>query len=265
MKKFNKPWLRSCKPIRWIALASFLVFTLGNTMAQPNPKEIVRKADDKFRGEKTSISQMSMKIVRPTWERTVSFKSWIKGTGYAMTLVTAPAREAGQTFLKRGNEMWNYNPRISRMIKMPPSMMSQGWMGSDYTNDDILKESSIVVDYNHELLGTETVRDYECYKIKLTPKKDAAVVWGKIIMWISKDSYFFIKSEYYDEEEYLVKTELGYDIREMDGRKIPTVMEIVPVEEEGHKTVVNIERIEFNKSIQDGFFSQQNMKRVSRR
>jgi outer membrane lipoprotein-sorting protein len=122
-----------------------------------------------------------------------------------------------------------------------------------------------VVDYNHELQGIETVRGYECYKVKLTPKKNAAVVWGKIIMWISKNSFFFIKSEYYDEEEYLVKTELGYDIQEMDGRQIPTTMEIIPAEEEGHKTVVNIESIEFNKPIQDNFFSQQNMKRLSRR
>ena len=115
----------------------------------PSPREIIRKADEKFNGEKTSTSHMSMTIVRPTWERTIEFKNWTSGRDFALTLITAPAREKGQSFLKRENEMWNWNPTISRLIKLPPSMMSQGWMGSDYTNDDILKESSVVNDYHH--------------------------------------------------------------------------------------------------------------------
>jgi hypothetical protein len=108
--------------------------------------EIIRMADEKFNGEKSGISTMIMTIIRPSWERTVEFKSWTQGRANALTLITAPARDEGQTFLKRGEEMWNWNPAINRLIKLPPSMMSQGWMGSDYTNDDILKESSIVND-----------------------------------------------------------------------------------------------------------------------
>ena len=98
-----------------------------------------------------------MKIVRPTWERTVSFKMCSKDRDYSLTLVVDPVKEKGQTFMKRKNEMWNYVPKIGRLIKLPPSMMSQGWMGSDYSNDDILKESSIVVDYTHEISGTEII------------------------------------------------------------------------------------------------------------
>jgi hypothetical protein len=102
---------------------------------------------------------MAMKIIRPTWKRTIEFKNWSFGREFALTLITSPAKEAGQTFLKRGPEMWSWNPSISRLVKLPPSMMSQGWMGSDYTNDDILKESSVVKDYTHEIVGEENIGD----------------------------------------------------------------------------------------------------------
>ncbi len=227
-----------------------------------SPKEIVRKADEKFNGEKTSNSLMAMTIVRPTWERTIEFKNWTSGREYALTLITAPAKDKGQSFLKRHNEMWSWNPTISRLIKLPPSMMSQGWMGSDYTNDDILKESSVVNDYDHAIIGEEELDGRMCYKIKLVAKEEAAVIWGHQIRWIDKKDFLFLKSELYDEDEYLVRTELGSDIKTMDGRMIPTRIELIPAEEEGQMTILEIREIQFNAPLKDSFFSQQNMKRV---
>ncbi|MCX6325661.1 MAG: outer membrane lipoprotein-sorting protein [Bacteroidia bacterium] len=224
--------------------------------------DIVRKADEKFNGEKSSIMVMSMTIIRPTWQRSVEFKNWSLGKDFALTLITAPAKDIGQTFLKRGTEMWSWNPSISRLIKLPPSMMSQGWMGSDYTNDDILKESSIVTDYTHEIIGEENIGGRICYKIKMVAKEDAAVVWGHQIRWIDKKELLILKAELYDEDGYLVRTESGSDIKLMDGRVIPARLELTPAEEKGNKTVVEIKDIKFNVSIEDGFFSQQNMKNV---
>lgn len=249
------------KTTKRITLLLILVTSYVFTHAQ-NATEIIKKADEKWNGEKSSESKMTMTIIRPAWERTVEFKSWTKGRDYALTLITAPAKEKGQTFLKRGTEMWNWMPSISRMIKLPPSLMSEGWMGSDYTNDDILKESSIVVDYTHQIIGSETIDGWECWKIEMTPKEDAAVVWGKVIKWISKKEYLMMKSEYYDEDEYLIKTELASDVKIMDDRKIPTRLEIVPADKEKQKTVVIITEMKFNNPINDSFFSQQNMKRV---
>jgi outer membrane lipoprotein-sorting protein len=228
----------------------------------PSPREIIRKADEKFNGEKTSTSIMTMTIVRPTWERTLSFKNWTSGRDYALTLITAPARDKGQSFLKRENEMWTWNPTISRLIKLPPSMMSQGWMGSDYTNDDILKESSVVNDYDHEIVSEEEYEGRLCWKIRMTAREDAAVIWGHQIRWIDKKDFLFLKSELYDEDGYLVRTELGSDIKSMDGRLIPTRIELIPAEEENQKTIIEIKEIRFNEPIKDSFFSQQNMKRV---
>jgi len=227
-----------------------------------NATEIIKKADNKWNGEESSQSTMTMTIVRPTWERTIQFKIWTLDRDFSMTLITAPAKEKGQAFLKRETEMWNWMPTISRMIKLPPSMMADGWMGSDYTNDDILKESSLVVDFDHKIIGSETIDGWDCWKIEMLPKEEAAVVWGKIIKWISKDEYLMMKSEYYDEDDYLVKTELGTEVKTMDDRKIPSRIEIIPADKENQKTIIVIDEIKFNVSIQNSFFSQQNMKRL---
>lgn len=240
----------------------FTGFLLTESLQAQDATEIVKRADDKMRGEESGISVMSMRIIRPTWERTLEFKSWDKGTEKSLVLITAPAKEKGQTFLKLDREMWSWNPTISRTIKLPPSMLSQGWMGSDFTNDDLLNQRSVVNDYTHKIIGEEKLENRDCYKIELLPKEDAPVVWGKINLWITKTDDLLLKSEYYDEDGYLVKTELGKEIKNMSGRIIPTVYELIPADEEGNKTVVTFESIQFNVPIDDSFFSIQNMKRV---
>jgi outer membrane lipoprotein-sorting protein len=224
--------------------------------------EIVRRADEKFKGEKSSYSTMIMTIVRPGWQRTIEFENWSLGNRYTLTHITAPAKEAGQTFLKRESEMWSWNPSISRLIKLPPSMMSQGWMGSDYTNDDILRESSVVNDYNHEIIGEESIGGRLCYKISMTAKENASIVWGKQIQWIDKKEFLIMKAELYDEDGYLVRTENCSDVKIMDGRSVTSRIELVPEDEPENRTVIVIKDIKFNIPVEETFFSQQNMKNV---
>ncbi|GBD87234.1 hypothetical protein BMS3Abin03_01161 [bacterium BMS3Abin03] len=226
-----------------------------------NATEIVKKANDLVMG-KTSQGINKMKVVRPDWSREVTMKVWSKGTDYYMILITAPAREKGQVFLKRKNELWNWMPSIGRMIKIPPSMMMQSWMGSDFTNDDLLKESSIVVDYTHKIIGSEKVDGYDCYKIELTPKPNAAVVWGKILMWVSKKGYYELQIEYFDETGTLINKQLGSEIKKMGSRTLPTKFTMIPMDKKGNKTILKLINVVFNKPIPDRFFSQQNMKRL---
>jgi len=239
-----------------------LIMALGSVSASAqDATEIVNKANELMRGQ-SNESVMTMKIIRPKWERTLQFKGWSKGTEYSLIYVLAPAKEKGQVFLKRGKEIWNWVPSIERMIKIPPSMMMQSWMGSDLTNDDLVKESSIVEDYNHKIIGEEKIDGYDCYKIELIPKEDAAVVWGKIITWISKEHYYTLKNEYYDEDGYLVNVETLSKIKKMGDRTLPTYYEIVPVDKKGHKTTMEFNDVKFNVPIKDSFFSIQNMKTV---
>lgn len=237
-----------------------LLFTSSILFAQ-DAKTIVQKANDLAIG-KTSQGTNTMTLVRPDWTRDVTMKIWSKGLDYYMILITAPAREKGQVFMKRHNEMWNWVPSINKMIKIPPSMMSQSWMGSDFNNDDLLKESSIVKDYTHTIIGSDTVGGFDCYKIELIPKPEAAVVWGKIITWISKKEYYQLKAEYYDESEELINKQIASEVEQLGDRKLPAKMVMMPVDKPGNQTILKMVEMVFDKEIPDNFFSQQNMKKV---
>lgn len=226
-----------------------------------NADEIIRRADEKNRGL-SSQGILTMTVIRPDWTRTITMKSWSKSKDYSLVLITAPAKDKGQVFLKIKTEMWNWVPSIDKTIKIPPSMMLQSWMGSDFTNDDLVKQSSIVVDYTHKMLGKEKVRDMDCYKIELIPLPDAAVVWGKVIMWITVNGFDQWMAEYYDEDNKIVNISNNYDIRRMGDREIPTRIEMAPQNKKGQKTILHIDEMKFNTGIDESFFSQQNMKKI---
>jgi len=239
----------------------FLLFLLTSISYSQDASKIVKRANDNSLGI-TSQGISKMTIERPDWSREVEMKSWSKGQDYYLIYITSPARDKGQVFLKRKMELWNWMPSIGRMIKLPPSMMMQSWMGSDFTNDDLLKQSSIVEDYIHEIIDEEKIEDYDCWKIKLIPKPDAAVVWGKIILWIAKENYLELKVEYFDETEELVNTMIGSKVKNIGDRFIPTKLEMMPTDKPGNKTIFEYIEIEFDKKIDDRFFSKQNMKRI---
>lgn len=242
-------------------LLGALLALVGNAQAQ-NATEIVKKADERLQG-KSSQGVMTMTIIRPKWRRTVEMKSWSKGSNFSLILIKKPVRDKGSGYLKRGKEMWNWLPKVGRVVKMPPSMMNQSWMGSDFTNDDLVRQSSIVVDYTHKIVGSQTLEGRDCYKILLTPKPNAPVVWGKVEMWISKKDFLQLQSKMYDEDGYLVNTMRGSKIKNLGGRVLPSYMEMIPADKPNQKTVLEYKRMVFDKPISDGFFSVQNMKRVN--
>ena len=224
-------------------------------------KEIIKMADDKMQGV-SNKSVMKMTIIRPTWKREITMKGWALGREYSLILITAPARDKGSAFLKRDNEMWNWQPSIDRVIKLPPSMLLQSWMGSDFTNDDLVKESSVVNDYDQTIEQDTAINGMECYKIKMIPHEDAAVVWGKVVVYIDKVNINQLLVYYYDEDDFLVNTMVLSKIQEMGGRIIPTHLEMIPADEPENRTVIDYLDMEFDLKISESFFSLQNMKRI---
>ncbi len=247
--------------MRKIKLILLLLLILCITGLAQDATEIIRKSDELMRA-KSSIAEMSMQIIKPEWSREMRMKVWALEPDFTLVLITAPARDRGTVTLKRKQEVWNYLPSVRRTIKIPPSMMLQGWMGSDFTNDDLVRQSSIVVDYKHTLVAKEKLDGYDCYKIKMIPRPEAGVVWGKVLIWITQKGYMQLRAEYYDEDDLLVKTMRGTAVKKMDGRTIPTHWEMVPAEKQGQKTVLIYHSIRFNPKIRDSFFSLQNMKRL---
>lgn len=238
-----------------------VLLTYAFSATSQTATEIVQKAEEKFRGS-TSIVALKMEIIRPTWKRTLELKAWMKGDDYALLLITAPVKEKGIVYLKRKNEVWNWIPALERNIKLPPSMMSESWMGTDFTNDDLVKESSTLVDYSHRFMADTVVDGRSCYQILMTPKKEASVVWGCVTLCIDKKDLLELYSRFYDEDNYLVHTVHAYDYRTMDGRLLPTRFELIPTEKPGHKTVMIYQSVLFNRPMEEGFFTTQNMSNI---
>ncbi|HIF5952420.1 TPA: outer membrane lipoprotein-sorting protein [Vibrio parahaemolyticus] len=240
-----------------VAALLFLLFT--SLSYAESAFDIVQKSDQAMRG-KSSYSEATMEIVRPDWIRSMTMKSWTKGTELSLVLVTAPAKDKGSASLKRHREMWNWVPSIERIIKIAPSMLSQSWMGSDFTNDDLINQSSIVVDYQHALVGNDSFEGDKVWVIEATAKPDAPVVWNKVSLWISQSTYLQRKVEFYDEFDERVNVLTTYDVKELGGRKIATRMEMKPVDKPGNKTIFTTHQAQFDFDINDDFFSQQQMK-----
>ena len=246
-----------------ICLLLFLLVTLvpPPVKAQETARQIIEKTEQQMRGE-TMYSELTMTTVRPRYTRDVIMKTWSKGEDFSLILITAPARDKGTAFLKRQKEIWNYVPNIDRMIKMPPSMMSQSWMGSDFSNDDLVRESSTISDYRHSILREEVYQGRSCWVLELIPKPESSIVYGKVLLWIDKQHYIQLKIENYDEDGSLVSTLLFSEVKLMGGRTMPSLMEMVPAGKPNQKTVIRYTDARFNAPIEESFFSVQNLKNI---
>jgi len=245
------------------SITVFLLFTICNTQiySQETAVSILRKVEQQMRGESSYI-EMTMTTIRPRFTREISMKTWSKGQDYSLILITSPARDKGAAYLKRGNEIWNYSPNIDRMIKMPPSMMSQSWMGSDFSNDDLVRESSIIEDYAHRILREEVYQGRQCWVLELIPKPESTIVFGKVLIWVAKDLYVQMQIQNFDERNRLVSTILFSEIKNLGGSMLPAVLEMIPADKSNHKTIIRYNSAQFNIPIDEQFFSVQNLKNV---
>ena len=251
--------------ILFIIFISSFAFSFNNQNANAaqskSVNDILKSAANNFRA-KTMYTETKMILVRPSWKREISMKSWSKSDDYTLVLITSPEKEKGITFLKRKKELWNWIPSIERLVKLSSSMMGEAWMGSDFTNGDIIRDSSIEKSYKYKLDKTENIRGTNCYKVIFTAKENAAVVWGQILTWISVDDYVQHKTEFYDEDNVLINTINAYDIKLFGKRKLATRLEMIPESKPGYSTIMTIQKYEFEIPIKDSFFTQENMKVV---
>ena len=208
---------------------------------------------------KTSISTVKMTIHRPDWERAITIKAWTKGQNDSIFWIIAPPKDKGNGTLKKKREMWMYNPKINRAIKIPPSMMSQAWMGSDFSNDDLSKTESLINDYSHEIVGTETHEGKKVYLIKSMPKPEAPVVWGMQRLKIRED-YIFLRQEFYDEDLKLVKALTALQIRMLGGKLFPRVWKMQKADVKDEYTVLEYEELFFDQALPDRLFTLTSLK-----
>lgn len=237
-----------------------LTSAFTSLLLSQSAREIVATSEDLLKGE-TSKGTFRMTISTPDYMRTMEINSWWIGNEKALIVITSPRREAGNKTLKVKNELWMYLRNTETTIKVPPSMMLQSWNASDFTNDDLVRESSIVDDYTMEIVSEERIAEAPTWKIELLPKPTAPVVWGKIYHWIRKGDFLPTRTEYYDEKGTLVRTMEYSNFKEFDGRKIPATWTMINNAKPGRETRFEYLDIDFNVKISDRIFSFQELEK----
>ena len=251
-----------CAPARdairlWFIVAlvsSWFMAAPSVIAAELTGKEIIKRSDDLLRGD-SSYGFYRMTVTTPSWQRTYELTAWVFKREKTFIRITAPPKEKGFGTLRLGYNMWNYLPTVERTIKIPPSIMLQPWMGSDFSNDDLALESSILNDYEHAILGMQTLDGATAYQIELTPHPQAPVVWGTLRHWVRASDFVPLRHEFFNERGQLVKTLVFSDVRPMGDRTIPTRWTMTSQTKAGHQTVLELLQVTYNLLIPDTIFS----------
>ncbi len=244
-----------------------LILVLFSTIAfgaEPDAKTIIAGAWDYMRG-KTSVSEVRMTVHRSDWERTSVIKAWTRGLEDSVFQIISPKKDKGNGTLKIGRDMWTYNPKINRVVKIPPSMMSQSWMGSDFSNNDLSKADTILNDYTHEIAGTTRSDGFTVYEIKSLPKPEAPVVWGMQTLKIREDG-ILLEQVFYDENMEVVKIMDTSGIMEMDGRPFPEkwTMRSMDADSKEDYTLLEYQSLKFDVPLADNLFTLNALKKPLR-
>jgi len=223
----------------------------------PDLALILARVDQQYRF-KTGHAELEMQIKTKNWQRTMRLEMWTKGLKKTLITIKTPKKDAGITTLRLAKSMWNYFPKINKVIKVPPSMMMGSWMGSDFTNDDLVKESTYLEDYSAKFSSGPAP---DKYYIELRPKKNTVSVWDKVNLVVDKKTLILRQQENFDERGEKVRTMLFSDIKIMGGQLIPTTMSISSHKHQGNQTIVRYLSATFNKEMLDSVFSRRNLQK----
>ncbi len=238
--------------------AVLLACTPAVAAETPSADDIVRAAVDQWRGL-SSESEVTMTIRRPDWERTMTMQAWTKGDERSLVRVTGPARDRGNGTLTNDNNMWSFSPKVNRVIKIPSSMMSQSWMGSDFSNKDVARTNDIIDQYTHTLVDTRVDGDTTVYEIESVPLEEAAVVWGREVLLI-RDDYVVAEQRFYDQDDELVKTLTSLEIGEMGGRMVALRQRMQSVDTPDEWTEIAVLSAEYDIELPDNLFTLSNLR-----
>lgn len=223
-------------------------------------QQVMAKIDDLWRAE-SSRSTVTMKVVSANYTRQVTMENWTVGKEKSLVRILSPSKERGTVTLKSGNSIYTYLPKTDRTIRLTSTMMMGSWMGSHFTNDDLVKESRLADDYLPRIIFEGERGGGEIIEFALDPKPEAPVVWGRIVIVVLKEDFLPLSSYYYDEEMALARTMIFRDIVEMGGRRLPRIMRVIPADHPDEYTELVYQKISFGVKLDDSFFSLQQLRR----
>jgi len=214
---------------------------------------LIAGALDLMRGI-TSYTEISMLVHRPDWERTSALVSWTRGREDALIRFTEPARDAGNATLKTGDKMWTYTPKLNRTIRLPYSLMSQSWAGSDFSYNDLSRTDDILRHYDMSIIDIKEADGHKIYTLEGIPHEESPVVWGKEV-WVLRDDYVLVSQSFYDQSMELLKKLETLEIGELGGRVLGTRMRMSKIDEPEKYTEVSYNAAEFDIELEDRTFT----------
>ncbi len=235
-------------------------FTPARAELPKTPKEILDFLDDLYRAD-SSHGKMTMKVVTSNWTRELTLDQWTKGKKMSLVRILAPQKEKGSATLRADLDVWNYLPKVDRVVKISSSMMSGSWMGSHYTNDDLVKQSRFADDFTYDVSFHGKRDGQDVVELTMKPKPDAAVVWGKIVASCRTADLMPVKIDYYDEDQKLARSMTFTDYRKVGGRLLPAVNRMTPMDKPGEYTEMTYHEFEFNQPVEESFFSLRNLQK----
>ena len=251
------------KKILRLSVLALLLLPLQALAADTSDASALVENSFKYMRGNASIATVIMTIHRPDWEREMTIKAWTRGKKYSLFYIQSPPKDHGNGTLKKSREMWMYNPKVNRVIKVPPSMMSQSWMGSDFSNNDLAKSDSFVNDYIHSIVGTETHDGQKVYVIKSMPKPDAPVIWGMQMLKIRED-LIWLSQEFFDEDFKSVKRMTTLEIQMMGGKLYPKVWRMRETDKEDRYTELTYKSLTFKSDLPDSLFTLTSLRKARR-
>lgn len=245
-------------------LAAVLFATCAMAQPAPSAEQIVEAADEALFGNSTVQGEYEMAVITPSWTRTLKMKAWMDRPNKTFVRITAPAKEAGVSSLAVTPEMWNYVPSLERVIKVPPSMMLQSWFGSDFSNDDLMKQGGLLKNYAARLVGETTIGGDKAHEVELTPRPEAPVSWGKVVWFVRKADLLPLQEDYYDERGTKVRQMVYSEPKQVGGRLRPMRHEARSLTTPGKSSVLAIKTLVIGQPIDPGVFALQNLTRKDR-
>jgi len=218
-----------------------------------NAYALMSAAIDQTRGL-SSYVELKMVIHRPEWERSSQLKSWTEGRGNALVRFTAPAKDAGNATLKLAEKVWTYTPKLNRVIRLPFSLMSQSWAGSDFSYNDLSRTDNLLHQYDLSIINTVSEGGHTIYTVQAVPKENAPVVWGKEELVI-RDDYVLLLQTFFDQDMQPYKRMEILEVGELGGRTFGTRMRMYKLEEPERFTELEYLSAEFDIDLRDNMFT----------
>jgi len=246
--------------LSWVFALSALSTQAGHAQSLPSLDDLVHHLDQLYQSA-SSHAVMTMTVTRERGTRELTLESWSRGDDEALIVIREPAREAGTATLRTAEGLWNYAPRADRLIRIPSGLLSESWMGSHFTNDDLLRDTSYLDDHSGALRWIEE-GGQRLIEVTLTPSPDTPVVYTRMVFTLEPDRWVPGKALYYDGDD-LIRSMLFDQVQRIGDKMIPMRMTLQPADDPEERTEILYRELELDLPVDGELFTRRGLRRVS--